>query len=104
MMTKQLLLASLALATSLAADYTPAVAIISHPYNSTHESIPGSYVKWLEMGGARATRMPYNADNELVEMIVNNTDGIFFIGGSGLLPASAKHAYSLITELQGEAE
>lgn len=54
------------------------------------------------MGGARATRMPYNADNKLVETIVNNTDGLLFIGGSGLLPDSAKQAYSLITDLQDD--
>lgn len=56
-MAKQFLLASLALAVAAATDdYTPVVAVVSHPYNSTHESIPASYVKWLEVSRDRGEK------------------------------------------------
>ncbi|GMI53573.1 hypothetical protein TeGR_g4793 [Tetraparma gracilis] len=100
MNVQQLALLAICLGSALATNYTPVIAVISHPYNATHEAIPGSYVKYLEMGGARSLRFPFNASDAYMDNVLANTDGMFFIGGGESLPASAKYAYSVISGLQ----
>ena len=80
----------------------PVVAVFSHPLNSTHDFIAASYVKYLESGGARALRVPYNASTDEIEAIYEQTNGIFFPGGGCDLPQSARDLWSL--KLKGEEE
>ncbi len=76
----------------------PVIAIMSHPLNSTHEFIPASYVKYLEMGGARATRIPFEAEGETLEGIFENTNGLLFMGGEPSLPASAVEYFDIVMD------
>eukprot|EP00518_Triparma_eleuthera_P005312 CAMPEP_0182456182 /NCGR_PEP_ID=MMETSP1319-20130603/2096_1 /TAXON_ID=172717 /ORGANISM="Bolidomonas pacifica, Strain RCC208" /LENGTH=313 /DNA_ID=CAMNT_0024654365 /DNA_START=34 /DNA_END=971 /DNA_ORIENTATION=+ len=85
------------------ADFSrPVVAVFSHPLNSTHDFIAASYVKYLESGGARALRVPYNATKDEIEAIYEQTNGMFFPGGGCDLPQSARYLWSL--KLKGEME
>jgi gamma-glutamyl hydrolase len=82
------------LMTSNAAASSPVVAIMSHPYNSTHEFIASSYIKWLELGGARTVRVPFDASHETIDITIANTNGLLFMGGAPSLPESAIYYYS----------
>ena len=54
---------------------------------------PASYVKWLEMAGARVALVPYAATDEQVDAVFNVTQGALFIGGGSDTPASARRFY-----------
>mmetsp|Transcript_25971 Transcript_25971/g.38376 ORF Transcript_25971/g.38376 Transcript_25971/m.38376 type:complete len:322 (-) Transcript_25971:23-988(-) len=72
----------------VAADITPLVGIFSQPFfneeqNTTEYIIPASYVKWLEVAGARSIPIPHNALIDQVETLFPHIDGLFFPGGDG---------------------
>ena len=78
----------------------PVIAVFSHPYNDTHDFLAASYVKYLESGGARSLRVPYNATKDQIQTIYEQTNGMFFPGGGCSLPQSARDLWSL--KLKGE--
>lgn len=100
MLRRILLLTVMANLAAPTPDFTPVIALISHPFNSTHEFIPNSYIKYLEGGGARTVRLPFTASDDEVKRVIDNTNGVFFIGGEPSLPESAITAYNYITDLQ----
>ena len=71
----------------------PVIALLSQAlYKGTSYS-PASYVKWLEMAGARVTLVPYDANDDMVDRVFNKTNGALFIGGGSDTPKSARRFY-----------
>ena len=64
----------------------PTVGILSIPmtvtyHKNTHSYLPASYVKWLEMNNARVIPIPYDTPRGALEMILNQVNGVLFVGG-----------------------
>ena len=64
----------------------PTVGILSIPmtvtyHKNTHSYIPASYVKWIEMNNARVIPIPYDSPIGALDMILNQVNGVLFIGG-----------------------
>jgi gamma-glutamyl hydrolase len=78
----------------------PVVGILSQPFSQhpAQHYIAASYVKWLESAGARSIAIPYDADEELLEEIFTQINGVFFPGGNALLPPNAKTIWKMILE------
>ena len=55
---------------------------------------PASYVKWLEMAGARVSLVPYDADDTAVDKAFGSTNGALFIGGGSSTPGAARRFYA----------
>jgi len=49
------------------------------------------------MGGARAVRIPYNATENELDNVIENVNGIFFMGGDAELPDSARYVVKSVT-------
>ena len=81
----------------------PVVGILSEPIitidNATEYMIAASYVKWLEVSGARSIPIPYDATSTQVDDIFSQIDGVLFPGGGGKsLPIAARHIWQLANE------
>jgi len=66
--------------------YHPTVGILSIPmttsyHKNTHSYLPASYVKWIEMNNARVIPIPYDTPIGALDMILNQVNGVLFIGG-----------------------
>jgi gamma-glutamyl hydrolase len=64
----------------------PTVGVLSIPmtvtyHKNTHSYLPASYVKWLEMNNARVIPIPYDTPRGALEMILNQVNGVLFVGG-----------------------
>jgi len=64
----------------------PTVGILSIPmtvtyHKNTHSYLPASYVKWIEMNNARVIPIPYDTPIGALDMILNQVNGVLFIGG-----------------------
>ena len=64
----------------------PTIGILSVPMTIskqkyTHSYIPASYVKWLEMNHARVIPIPYDSPHGVLDMVLNQVNGVLFIGG-----------------------
>lgn len=64
----------------------PTVGILSIPmtvtyHKNTHSYLPASYVKWCEMNNARVIPIPYDTPKGALDMILNQVNGVLFIGG-----------------------
>lgn len=86
---------------------TPVIGILSEPFttkeNTTEYMIAASYVKWLEMGGARSIAIPYDATADEVDAIFPTIDGMLFPGGGGkILPTAAKQIWHLAQQRNGK--
>ena len=44
--------------------------------------IPQSYVKWLEMHGARVVPIVYDIPKQMINVLLNQIDGLLLIGGT----------------------
>ena len=53
-----------------------------------------SYVKWLEMAGARVVPLSFHAGDAETDEIFEQADGALFSGGGGDVPPSARRIYS----------
>jgi gamma-glutamyl hydrolase len=78
----------------------PMIGILSEPIvnesNKTEFMIAASYVKWLEMSGARSIAIPHDANLEQVRILFDSIDGLLFPGGGGKnLPDSARYLWTL---------
>ena len=71
----------------------PVIALLSQALIKGSSYAPASYVKWLEMAGARVTLVPYDSSDEAVDKVFNNTNGVLFIGGGSDTPRSARRFY-----------
>lgn len=78
-----------------AAMSTPVVGVLTQPReNYTEYYVASSYVKWLELAGARAIPIPYDAPDHLVDEIFEQINGLLFPGGDSDLPASARRLWA----------
>lgn len=64
----------------------PTIGILSIPMTAsyqknTHSYIPASYVKWIQMNNARVVPIPYDTPIGSIKMILNQINGMLFIGG-----------------------
>ena len=53
----------------------PVIALLSQSLYGKLSYTPASYVKWLEMAGARVTLVPYEASDATVDEVFNKTNG-----------------------------
>jgi len=87
----------------------PVVGILSEPIqtdeNTTEFVIAASYVKWLEVSGARSIPIPYDATARQVEDMFRHhaMDGVLFPGGAGKqLPVAARHIWKLAQQINAK--
>jgi len=64
----------------------PTIGILSIPmtatyHKNTHSYLPASYVKWIELNNARVIPIPYDTPKGALDMILNQVNGVLFIGG-----------------------
>ena len=96
-------------AADAAPHHTPIIVIMSHPTIaadnvSSDQSIAGdqfmaaSYVKWLEMAGARVMPLSYHATDADIDNIFDKVNGALFMGGGASLPSSARRLWSRAME------
>jgi gamma-glutamyl hydrolase len=57
--------------------------------------IAGSYVKWLELAGVRSIPIPWDADEDLVDELFYQVDGVLLPGGASKLPIAAQRIWNL---------
>lgn len=79
---------------------TPVVGVLTQPRtipktNETEYYVAASYVKWLELAGARAIPIPYDASDDFVDAIFSQINGLLLPGGASDLPSSAKRLWRL---------
>ncbi|KAK0049244.1 gamma-glutamyl hydrolase A-like isoform X1 [Biomphalaria pfeifferi] len=96
------------LQTSTSLNLRPIIGIITQPthaHNSVYgeEYIQASYVKYLEMAGARVVAIKGNQSQEYYEDLFKKINGVFFPGGEtdidkGIYATSGKYMYDLAIE------
>jgi len=77
----------------------PTIGILSIPMTASHQKnthsyIPASYVKWIEMSGGRVIPIPYDTSRGALDMILNQVNGVLFIGGQvdhGMISVEYSH-------------
>lgn len=72
---------------SLVHTHNPVIGILTTPLNKNmhkfaYSYLPQSYVKWIEMSGGRVVPIQYNISINKLKIILNNINGVLFIGGS----------------------
>ena len=92
------LICALAYTTKASRSPPPVIAIVSHPLNATHEYIATSYIKNLEMSGARVLRVPYEGADDL-NWVKDNTNGLFLMGGSAHLTDGVRELFDAVREI-----
>lgn len=83
-------------------DVTPIIGILSQPFHfkdgRVDNIVASSYVKWLEMGGARSIPIPFSGSKESVREIFHQVDGVLFPGGASNLSEAAIELWRLAEE------
>jgi len=72
----------------------PIIGILTNPSNDTdptNSTIMGSYVQWLNQGGARVAVIPFDTPKENLLKLLNSVNGVHFQGGSLNLLTSTKY-------------
>jgi len=94
-----LLLSSVHAAKDTSFPVTPVVGVLTQPRklanNETEYYVAASYLKWLELAGARAIPIPYDASNNTVDDVFSQVNGLLFPGGGSDLPMAAKRLWHL---------
>ncbi len=60
--------------------------------------VPASYVKWLELAGARVVPVSYYASDAEVDELFAQANGALFPGGGSPAPAAARRLYSRVKQ------
>ena len=68
----------------------PIIAVMAQPLGNATDYLPASYVKWLELGGARVVPVMYEATDRQVDAIFANTNGLLLIGGDAPVCSAAR--------------
>ena len=68
----------------------PIIAVMAQPLGNATDYLPASYVKWLELGGARVVPVMYEATDREVDAIFANTNGLLLIGGDAPVCSAAR--------------
>ena len=78
----------------------PIIGVFTQPSKNTHESCGGdclylaaSYVKYLEAAGSRVVPINYYAGEKELDELFAGLNGIFFVGGGAVFPASAQYLF-----------
>ena len=56
--------------------------------------LPASYVKWIELGGARVVPVMHEATDREVDAIFANTNGLLLIGGGAPVCSAARRFFA----------
>ena len=88
---------------------SPVIVIMSHPYtpsvnllasdardvgeSSGKQYMAASYVKWLELAGARVMPLSYAATDDEVDAAFAQVNGALFMGGGAKLPPAARRLW-----------
>ena len=93
---------------------SPVIVIMSHPYtpntslrasdaqyvaqnvgeSSGKQYMAASYVKWLELAGARVMPLSYSATDDEVDAAFAQVNGALFMGGGAKLPPAARRLWT----------
>ena len=60
--------------------------------------LPASYVKWIELGGARVVPVMHEATDREVDAIFANTNGLLLIGGGAPVCSAARRFFANAVE------
>jgi gamma-glutamyl hydrolase len=71
----------------------PIIALLTQGAGKHSSYVPASYVKWLEMAGARVVPVSYHATNEEVDNLFPQVNGALFPGGGSDTPGAARQFY-----------
>lgn len=81
---------------------SPVVGILAQPNSfsndTSHQYIAASYVKWLEVGGARSVPIPYDAPPALLDDLLSQINGLLLPGGGAPLPPSVSYLLDRIVD------
>ncbi|KAL1515077.1 hypothetical protein AB1Y20_004141 [Prymnesium parvum] len=77
----------------------PVIALLMQPGLLPTESyVPASYVKWLELAGARVVPLSYHATDAEVDALFEQVNGALWSGGDGAVPPAARRLYTRAEE------
>jgi len=85
----------------------PVVGVLSMlHYGGTETYVAASYVKWLEAAGARSIVIPFDADDETVERIMTQINGVLLPGGSQVhhVPNSVKKILTMAKKINDDGD
>ena len=71
-------------------EWGPIIAVMAQPLGNATDYLPASYVKWLELAGARVVPVMYEATDREVDAIFANTNGLLLIGGDAPVCSAAR--------------
>lgn len=102
----RILLLSLVLPLTSSETERPVIGIFSQPYPKIPDAqyIAASYVKFLEHGGARAVRVPYDATEEELTELLPSLNGVLFPGGEAEVPPAAYTVYEFAKKVNDDDE
>ena len=76
----------------------PVIALLMQPYGVGKSYVPASYVKWLELAGARVVPLSFHATDDEVDAIFEQVNGALWSGGEGTIPGAARRLYARATD------
>ena len=83
-------------------EWGPIIAVLAQPLGNATDYLPASYVKWLELGGARVVPVMYEATDREVDAIFANTNGLLLIGGDApVCSAACRFLASAVSAAKG---
>ncbi|CAI2370076.1 unnamed protein product [Moneuplotes crassus] len=63
-------------------NYRPIIGIFTQPFNNSHDYIMSSYVKFVQLAGARAVPIQWRDSDEDIVELVSKLNGVLYPGGS----------------------
>lgn len=72
----------------------PVIALLMQPLGNHSSYIPASYVKWLEMAGARVIPLSWYASAEETDAVYRQADGSLWSGGGAPVPFAARRLFA----------
>ena len=71
----------------------PIIALLMQGSGHKDSYVPASYVKWLEMAGARVIPVSYHASDQEIDSVFKQVNGALFPGGGSDVPEGARRMY-----------
>ncbi|XP_074602173.1 gamma-glutamyl hydrolase B-like [Brevipalpus obovatus] len=71
----------------------PVIAILATPEHNKKQTIPSSYVKFVESSGARVLPVFLNQSDSYYQKVIKQTNGLLFTGGSQILSRQSEHKF-----------
>ena len=88
----------------------PIIGILTQPDHTNPRNkhyIAASYVKWLEAAGARSIVIPQNANNDTMDKILSQINGVLLTGGGAvpdLMPDSVRRIWDVAIEKNDQGD